>query len=136
MQDGNANENVTFKYINLISFVLLHDYFHSFNFYRNGEIPRNQIGRSGVRVNNANEKFAVVFSRSPKSLEFGHSMLLFCRGRLGKVPQFKTHVQGDCFCSFNLSSFAALSLPSLSLFREFPKVPYGMKVASDRKFLT
>ena len=27
-------------------------------------------------------------------------------------PKFKTHVQGDCFSSLNLFSFAALSLPS------------------------
>ena len=33
--DGNGNENVTWKYIS-ISFVLLHDYFNSLNFYKNG----------------------------------------------------------------------------------------------------
>ena len=51
MQDGNtnANENVTWKY-NFISFVLLRDYFNSFNFYTNDKLPRNQIGRSGVQV--------------------------------------------------------------------------------------
>ena len=32
--DGEANENVTLKY-NFILFVLLRDYFNSFNFYRN-----------------------------------------------------------------------------------------------------
>ena len=44
--DGNGNENVTWK-CNFISFVLLRDYVDSLNFYRNGELPRNQIGRSG-----------------------------------------------------------------------------------------
>ena len=73
--DGNGNENVTRKYI-FISFVLLRDYFNSLNFYRNGELSRNQIGRSGVQVKKENEKFTVVFSRSPKNREFGHSTLL------------------------------------------------------------
>ena len=47
--DGNGNENVTRRYI-FISFVLLRDYFNSLNFYKNGELSRNQIGRSGVQV--------------------------------------------------------------------------------------
>ena len=47
--DGNGNENVTWKY-NFISFVLLRDNFNSLNFYKNGELSRNQIGRSGVQV--------------------------------------------------------------------------------------
>ena len=45
--DGKANENIAWK-CNFISFVLLRDYFISFNFYRNGELPRNQIARNGV----------------------------------------------------------------------------------------
>ena len=40
---------------NFISFVLLRDYFNSFNFYRNGELPRNQIGRSDVQAKKENE---------------------------------------------------------------------------------
>ena len=36
--------------LNFILFVLLRDYFNSFNFYRNGELPGNQTGRSGVQV--------------------------------------------------------------------------------------
>ena len=35
--DGNGNENVTWKY-KFISFVLLRDYFNSLNFYRNGSL--------------------------------------------------------------------------------------------------
>ena len=45
----DGNENVTWKY-NFIPFVLPRDYFYSLNFYRNGELSRNQIGRSGVQV--------------------------------------------------------------------------------------
>ena len=52
--DGNGNENVARK-CSFISFVLLRDHFNSFNFYRNGELPRNQIGRSGVQVEKENE---------------------------------------------------------------------------------
>ena len=37
--DGNANENATSKY-NFISFVVSHDYFNSFNFYRNSKLPK------------------------------------------------------------------------------------------------
>ena len=62
--DGNSNGNVTWKY-NFISFVLLRDYFNSLNFYKNGELSRNQIGRSGVQVKKENEKFTAVRSRSP-----------------------------------------------------------------------
>ena len=47
-----------------ISFVLLRDYFNSLNFYKNAELSRNQIGRSGVQVKKENEKFTVVRSRS------------------------------------------------------------------------
>ena len=83
-----------------ISFVLLRDYFNSFNFYTKDELPRNQIGRSGVQVKKENEKFPVAFSRSPHNLEFGHFTLLFCRARQRNVAKFKTHVQRDCFCSF------------------------------------
>ena len=46
-EDGNGNENVTRKYI-FILFVLLRDYFNSLNFYKNGKLSKNQIGRSGV----------------------------------------------------------------------------------------
>ena len=41
-------------------------------------------------------------SRSPHNLEFGHFTLLFCTGRQRNVPEFKTHVQSDCFRSLNL----------------------------------
>ena len=83
--DGNSNENVTRKYI-FISFVLLRDYFNSLNFYKYGELSRNQIGRSGVQVKKENEKFTVVRSRSPQKLERGHFTLLFCR-RQRNVPK-------------------------------------------------
>ena len=108
--DGSGNENVTRKYI-FISFVLLRDYFNSLNFYKNGELPRNQIGRSDVQVKKENEKFTVVRSRSPQNLKCGHFTLLFCRGRQRNVPKCKTHLQSDCFCSSS-NCFAALSLPS------------------------
>ena len=89
--DGNGNENVTRKYI-FISFVLLRDYFNSLNFYKNGELSRNQIGGCGVQVKNENEKFTVVRSRSPQNLKFGHFTLLFCRGRQRNVPKCKMHL--------------------------------------------
>ena len=47
--DNNGNENVTRKFA-FISFVLLRDYFKSYNFYKNGELSRNKIGRSGIQV--------------------------------------------------------------------------------------
>ena len=47
--DGNGKENGFRKY-NFISFALLRDYFNSLNFYKNGELSRNQIDRSGVQV--------------------------------------------------------------------------------------
>ena len=57
--DSNGNENVTRKYI-FLPFVLFRDYFNSPNFYKNCELSRNQIGRSGVQVKKENEKFTVV----------------------------------------------------------------------------
>ena len=56
----------------------------------------------GVLVKKENENFTVVRSRSPQNREFGHFTLLFCRGQQRNVPKFKTHVQGDCFCSLKL----------------------------------
>ena len=74
-------------------------YFNSLKFYKNGELSRNQIGRSGVQFKKENEKFTVVRSRSPQNLECGHFTLLFCRGRQRHVPKCKTDVQSDYFCS-------------------------------------
>ena len=49
--DSNANDIKRHLKIQLtISFVLLHDYFSSLDFYTNGELLRNQIGRSTVKV--------------------------------------------------------------------------------------
>ena len=45
---------------NITLFVLLRDYFNSLNFYKNGELSRNQIGRSGVQIKEENEKFTIV----------------------------------------------------------------------------
>ena len=40
--------------------MLLRDYFNSLNCYKNGELSRNQIGRSGVHVKKENENFTIV----------------------------------------------------------------------------
>ena len=63
--DGNCKKNVTWKY-NFNSFVLRCDYFNLLNFYRNGGLPRNQIGRGTAQDKKENEKFTVVWSHSPK----------------------------------------------------------------------
>ena len=57
--------------------MLLRDYFNSFNFYGNGELPRNQIGRSGVQVKKVNENFTVVCSHSHKTLNLVISRCCF-----------------------------------------------------------
>ena len=44
--DGNGNENVTWKYNFIQLCYILRDYFNSLNFYKSGELSRNQIGRS------------------------------------------------------------------------------------------
>ena len=87
---------------NFISFVLLRDYFNSINFYKSGELSRNQIGRSGVQGKKENEKVTAVRSRSPQNRECGVFTLLFCRGRQRNLPKCKMHVQSDCLCSLNL----------------------------------
>ena len=43
----------------------------------------------------------VVYSRSPKNLQFVH-FTLCCRGRQRNVPKFKNHVKYDCFLLLNL----------------------------------
>ena len=101
--------------------MLLRDYFNSLNFYKNGELSRNQIDRSGVQVKKENEKFTVVCSRSPQNLEFDNFTLLFCRGRQRNVQKFKTHVQSDCFPSLNLL-FCSVALPSPSSLLKFSNV--------------
>ena len=102
LSNDDGNENVIRKYIFIVSFVLLRDYFNSLNFYKNEELSRNQIGRRGVQVKKENEKFKVVRSRSPQNMKCGHFTLLFCRGRQSNVQKCKTHVQSDCFCSLNV----------------------------------
>ena len=69
---------------------------------------RTQIRRSGVQVKKENEKFTVVRSRSPQNLKCGHFTLLFDRGRQRNVPNYKTHVQSDCFCSLKPLVFGVL----------------------------
>ena len=64
--NDDGNENVTFDY-----------YFNSLNLNKNGELPRNQIGRRGVRFKKEIWKFSVVCQRSTQNLEFGHFTLLF-----------------------------------------------------------
>ena len=69
------------------------------------ELSSNRTGGktgNGVQVETEIEKFTVMRSFSPQNLEFVHFTLLFCRGRRRNVPNFKTHVQSDCFCSLNL----------------------------------
>ena len=83
----------------VILFVLLISI--TFNFYRNGELPNNQGGRSDAQIKETEWKFAVVCSRSQQSLEFGHFILMFCRAQQRNVPKFKTHVRNCYFCSFN-----------------------------------
>ena len=94
--DGNGNENVTRKYI-FLSFALLRDYFNSLNFYKNGELSRNQIGKSGVQVKKPS--CGHVLHKTLNGVIF---TLLFCRGRQRNVPKCKTHVESDCFCSLNV----------------------------------
>ena len=103
--EGDTNENITctWKY-KIILFVLLlfWHYFNSFNFYGNGELPSNQIGRSYAEIKKTEWKFTVMSSCSKQNLEFGHFTLMFCRGWQRNVTKFKTCVQNSCFCSLHL----------------------------------
>ena len=78
--DGNVRRQRTPENMP-ISFVLLRDYFNLFNFYRNGELSRNQISRSGVKKMKHSPSCVYVLHT-----EFGHFTLLFCRGRQRNVP--------------------------------------------------
>ena len=97
--------------------MLLRDYYNSVNFYRNGELSRNQIGRSSVLVKKENEKFTIVCSRSPKELEFSHFPLLLCRGQQRNVPKYTTHEQNVLLLLFGgvvvvTSTSSLLKLPN------------------------
>ena len=48
--DYASPENITSFHVCCIA-----KYYNSFNFYRNGKLPRNQIGRSGVQFKKENE---------------------------------------------------------------------------------
>ena len=48
-------------------------------------------------VRKEDKKVSPCASRSLKHVEVSHFTLLFCRGRQGNVPRFKTHVHSFCF---------------------------------------
>ena len=43
------------------------------------------------------QKISCCGSHSPNNAEFGHFMLLFCRGQQRNVPRIKTHMHSYCF---------------------------------------
>ena len=108
--------------------MLLRDYFNSLNFYKNGELSRNQIGRSGVQVKKENEKFTAVRSRSPQNLKCCHFTLLFCRERqemyqnvkrtcsslIGSLTATATKTSPENITLFHLCYFAIISTRSTS----------------------
>ena len=82
---------------NFVSFVLLRDYFNSFNFFRNSKHPRNQIGRCGVQVkkeNDKNHRHVLTFSTKPHSPVVLQRTAKKCTKSLKCVERL--------FCSLNL----------------------------------
>ena len=73
-----------------------------------GEVCGNYIYGNGVQVGKENEKFTVVWSRSPKSLEFGHFTRSFCWQR--NVQKHKRTCTVIVFVS-EIYCFVAFSLP-------------------------
>ena len=102
--DGNGNGNVSRKY-NFISFVLLRDYFNSLNFYKNGELSRNQICRSGVQVKKNSPSCVHVLHKT-----FNVVISRCCFAEDGK--EMYQHVKRTCRGIVFAHCFAALSLPS------------------------
>ena len=99
--NGDGNKNVALKY-NFISFVLLRDFFiSSFNSYKNDELPRDQIGRLGVRAKKDNEKFTVKYSCSPQKLALWSFQVVVLSRTRRNVSKFKTHVHSGCFFFIN-----------------------------------
>ena len=88
---------------NIISFVLLRDYFNSLHFYKMTNYPGTKLVGLEYKLR---EKMKNSLSCVPVlhklNLECGHFTLLFCRGRQTNAPKCKTHVQSDCICSLNL----------------------------------
>ena len=67
--------------------MLLADFFSLFNFHRNSKPPSIQLVGVAFKLRKRIQK-NVMCSRSPQNLEFGHCMLLFCRGWQRNVPKF------------------------------------------------
>ena len=108
--DGNANENVAWKYLFTL-LVVLRGYSNSFNLFNVAKLTWNIIGRNGVQDETENATFADMSWRSLQNHEFGHFSLLFCRGRRRNVPKVKMPVQvtvllikSYCFMTFSLPS--------------------------------
>ena len=80
-KDGNANENVAWKY-EFASLALLRNYSNSFNLYNVAELSRNRTCGNGVQAEAENEKFTVMCSRSPQNLEF--VILRCCLAKYGE----------------------------------------------------
>ena len=94
---------------------------------KSGKLPRNQIGRHGISVEKENEKFTVVCSRSPQSLEFGHLRCCFAENSKKYMYQNIKCMRKAIF--FLMKPIVALSLLlplSLSLVK-FPVVSYPMQ---------
>ena len=91
--DGNANENVAWKYM-LALLVVLRGYSNSFNLYNVAKLSWNRIGRSGVQAETENEKNCRLVLMFSTNLKISYFKLLFCQGRKRNLSKFITHVQG------------------------------------------
>ena len=110
-----------------MSFVLLRDYFNSLNFYKNGELSRNQIGWSGVQGKKDNEN-------SPSSVDVLHKTLNVVISRCCFAEDDKEmyqNVKRTCRAivfAHQVYCFAALSLPLPSSLLKLPNTSYDYAV--------
>ena len=77
-------------------FALLRDYFNSFNFYKNGALSRNQIGRSGVQLKKKIKNSPSCVHVLNKTLNF---VILRCRFAEDGKEMYKNvkHIIKDTF---------------------------------------
>ena len=111
--DGNANEDVTWKY-GLTFLELLRDYFNSFNLYKVVQLSRKRVPRNGVEVKTNNEKIPrrkLTFSTKSLIWSFHDAVLQRTGGNVWNFYNARSKWKGIVFLK-KAPCFVMFSMPS------------------------